>query len=71
MALLKQQQGGAAEACWTYNPEFGRSKLPPLQIFLQNKFQTTNTQNDKTLFPEHFLFFRIVFLQPIRFYFEL
>ena len=25
----KQQQGGAAEACWAHNPEVGRSKLPP------------------------------------------
>ena len=71
MALLKQQQYGAAEACWTHYPEFGRSKLSPLQIFLQKQFQTTNTENDKTLFPEHFLLIRIVFLQPIRFYFEL
>ena len=31
----------------------------------------TNTENDKTLFPERFLLIRIVFLQHIRYHFKL
>ena len=31
----------------------------------------TNTENDKTLLPEHFLLIRIVFLQHIRYHFKL
>ena len=34
--------------------------------FSAKKFKVTNTENDKTLFREHFLLIRIVFLQPIR-----
>ena len=31
----------------------------------------TNTENDKTLLPEHFLLIRIVFLQHIPYHFKL
>ena len=36
MAKYSQQQGGAAEACWTHNPEDGRSKLPPASKVKEN-----------------------------------
>ena len=39
--------------------------------FSAKKYKMTNTENDKTLFPEHFLLIRIVFLQHIRYHFKL
>ena len=37
---MSTKQDGAVEACWAHNPEVGRSKLPPANVF--GVLKTTN-----------------------------